>query len=482
MISLEQQMQQRQVLAPQQIQYQKMLQLNNLALEQRIKTELEMNPMLEEDLEQELEQEEKDTETGDDELESDDYDEEFSPEDFMNDEYIDDSYYSSKSKDSEDPASYYSVAEDSLYSHLLNQLYLLELSDDLITLGEEIIGNLDDDGYLKVKLETILDDLNLFRHIKIELSQAEELLKTIQSFDPTGIAARDLKECLIVQLKNSTFDPYYSFIAETILSEHFDLFANKHFKSIMSTMNLSEESLKSALDIIQRLNPKPGEGTFLNTQFNRITPDFIIEEFEDEFRITINDRNLPSISINKEYTGMIEAYKDAPPEEKEKKATFKFLKEKYDSAKWFLACINLRRETMMKIMKAIFMKQINFFKLGEQHLKPLIYKDVSDVTGLDISTISRIVNGKFVQSPQGIHELKYFFSEGTMNDEGEEVSLRIVKTRIKEIVENEPAKKPYSDDKLAEILANEGIHLARRTIAKYREQLKIPVARLRKHL
>jgi RNA polymerase sigma-54 factor len=487
MLTLSQKLSLSQKLTSQQIQFQKLLQLNNLALEQRIKTELEQNPFLIEETEIEMEEKEneliKEIETEAEEESSIDNlnsDEEFTIEDFMNEVEID-SNWINKSPDEE----YFEpVAPNikSLTEHLREQLYLLELYDDnLFVLGEEIIGNLDDDGYLKRDLKDILNDLELFEHIKIDYQTAENLLKKIQRFDPIGIASRNLKECLMVQLNVMKIDEYYKYIAKKILENHYDEFSRKRYDLIKKNMKLTDETLKEVIHIIQSLNPKPGEGKFDILETNQITPDFIIEKVEDNWIITLNDKSLPSVTINKSYLEMLDSNKRKKKSDTEKH-TFKFIKEKYESAKWFIFCIEQRRETLMKIMRAIFEKQFEFFEKGPKALKPMIYKDIADEIGMDISTISRVVNGKYVQSPIGIHELKYFFSEGLSTDTGEEVSNKHIKERLKEIIDSEDKKNPYSDDELSEILKSEGINVARRTIAKYREQLKLPIARLRKQI
>jgi RNA polymerase sigma-54 factor len=482
MLSLHQRLSQQQKLSPQQIQYQKLLQLNTLALEQRIKNELEINPVLEEIMEGEMEltQEKEKDESSDEEFEEyDKNDEEFELEDFMNDEY-DDTDRVNRSGDDEvyQPLT---PMKETLTEHLTNQLRMMELDEDYFTLGEEIIGNLNDDGYLKRDLPDILTELELFEHIHIPSDKAEELLEKIQKFDPIGIAARNLQECLLIQLRNSNLDPYYTYLAEQMLMLHFDDFTKRRFEALKQKMELTDESLKATIDLIQHLNPKPGEGNIEHDELNQITPDFLIEKVEDNFVITLNDKSLPSVTISRTYLEMIDSNKKSKKNDREKH-TYKFLREKFESAKWFIACIQQRRETLVKIMRAILEKQYEFFDKGPKFLKPMIYKDIAEEIMMDISTISRVVNGKYVQSPMGIHELKYFFSEGLTTDSGEEVSNKHIKERLKELIDNENKKSPYSDDKLAELLNNEGIHIARRTVAKYREQLRLPIARLRKEL
>jgi RNA polymerase sigma-54 factor len=478
MLTLNQRLSQQQKLSPQQIQYQKLLQLNTLALEQRIKTELELNPILEEVAEEELVQDDKKEDETQDEF--DDYEkEEFDVEDFMNDR----DFEGDRINRSPDDETFYPVApaRESLNEHLLNQLRMLDLDENLFTLGDEIIGNLDQDGYLKRDFNELVNELRMFDHIEVSDEEAERLLRKIQQFDPIGIASRNLQECLLVQLKASYFDPYYKYLAEELLENHFDDFTKRRFDLIKQKMNFTDETLKATVDLIQKLNPKPGEGNIESMELNQITPDFIIEKEDDNFVITLNDRSMPSVTVSRTYLEMFNNNRRNKKNPREKE-TYKFLREKFESAKWFIACIQQRRETLMKIMQAILERQYQFFEKGPKLLKPMIYKDIAEEINMDISTISRVVNGKYVQSPMGIHELKYFFSEGLTTDSGEEVSNKHIKERLKELIESEDKKSPYSDDKLAELLNREGVHIARRTVAKYREQLRIPVARLRKQI
>jgi len=481
MLSLNQRLSQQQRLSPQQIQYQKLLQLNTLALEQRIKTELEMNPVLEEEMELVQDQEDKDKDNADeaeDELKDKDG-EEFEIEDFMNDDDFD----HERINRSQDEEVYHPLtpAKESLSEHLTEQLRLLDLDEDLAILGEEIIGNLDEDGYLKRDLNEIVNELELFEHLTIDAQKAEDLLKKIQKFDPIGIACRTLQECLIVQLKESKADEYYKYLAIKLLEDHYDEFSKRRFDLIKHRMNLTEDGLRETIELIQAMNPKPGEGNISSMESNQISPDFVIEKVDDNWVITLNDKTLPTVTISKQYLEMIGTSKRRKKNIQQKE-TYKFLREKFESAKWFIACIQQRRETLMKIMRAIFERQYEFFEKGAKSITPMIYKDIAEEIQMDISTISRVVNGKYVQSPMGIHELKYFFSEGLATDSGEDVSNKHIRERLKEIIEAENKKAPFSDDKLAELLNAEGIHIARRTVAKYREQLRLPVARLRKKM
>lgn len=484
MLSFSQKLMQTQKLSPQQIQYQKLLQLNTMALEQRIKAEIEMNPLLEEQMldEVELTQDQAETEpaeTTDDEFDSaaDDYE----IEDFMNEGDLDEDRIN-YSPDEDDKGKPLAPQRISLSDKLMEQLHVLDEPEELIILGEMIIQSLDEDGYFTQSLESLVEDLDLFDHIKISMEDAERILHKIQTFEPIGIACRDLQECLLVQLRNANFDPYYSFLAEKILTDHYEDFVNKRFEVIEKKLNLTNETLKKTFDVIYKLNPKPGEGNIQVEESNQITPDFTIEKIDDNYIVTLNDRSLPSVTINQTYLEMLNTNKRKRKINPRQKDAHKFLREKFESAKWFIASINQRRHTLLSIMRAILEKQYEFFEIGPKALKPMIYKDIADEIQMDISTISRVVNGKYVQSPVGIHELKYFFSEGLSTDSGSEISNKHIKEIIKDIINSESKKSPYSDDKIAVLLNEKGINIARRTVAKYRESMMIPVARLRKEI
>lgn len=487
MLTLNQKLSQQLQLLPQQILYQKLLQLNNLSLEQRIKEELDLNPVLEEiPVEENIQVQEDESpaqvveDTGLDNIESETEEiEAFSIEDFMNDnpEAFSPDYQDDENETTEIPT----PARQSLDEQLMTQLRLLNLTPELFRLGEEIIGNIDEDGYLVVSLEDILKDLELFEHIKIPYDQAEKLLKQIQHFEPLGIASRNLQECLLIQLEEKDINPKIKNIARRILKDYFEDFTSKRFEALEEKLKITRDELKEAIDVIQHLNPKPGEGTLSNTDFQQITPDLIVEKIDDKFVVYLNDRNIPQLRINPEYEMIVKKKlkKIKSGDEKELK---KFIKEKIDSAKWFIDAINQRKVTLLRVMNLIVEKQRDFFEYGEKHLKPMIYKDIAEPLNLDISTISRVVNGKYVQSPVGIHELKYFFSEGLETDNGETISNKNVKLRIKEIIEKEDKSKPLTDEEIAKILNQEGIKIARRTVAKYREQLGIPVAKMRREI
>ncbi len=475
-----------QKLSPQQIQYQKLLQLNTLSLEQRIKTELELNPFLEEVLLEDMDMSLDETEDRDDATlddVEDDFDkskDEFDIEDYMNDASIDEDRYSKTIE--EERLQPIAPSRISLSENLLEQFRMLDLTEEEYSIGEVIIQSLDITGYFKLDMAKLVEDINMFDGIEVTIQQAEEVLKKIQTLEPLGVGARTLQECLLIQIKGSSFDPYYSYLAEKILTDYYNDFFNKKFDNIKKGLDLTTETLRSTLDLIQKLNPKPGEGNILNEHTNQITPDFIVEKVDKNYIVSLNDKYGTSVTLSQTYLDYISGNKRKRKISEREKETHKFLREKYESAKWFLASIEQRRQTLMKIMRAIVEKQYEFFELGPRSLRPMIYKDIAEEIEMDISTISRVVNGKYVQSPQGIHELKFFFSEGLSTDSGDEISNRHIRELIKEIVLGESKENPHSDDKIASLLQDKGIHIARRTVAKYREQLKLPVARLRKEL
>ncbi|RCK72432.1 MAG: RNA polymerase sigma-54 factor RpoN [Ignavibacteriae bacterium] len=483
MLKLSQHQKLLQKLSPQQVQYLKLLQLPVIALEQRIKAELEQNPLLEEGIDEEMEllQEEPVDEPPTvveetDELKAEPEDDKYSIEDFMNDELDGYKSFYSSSEEDEKKEDLPIPAQVPLSEKLLEQIRLLDITDEELQLAEEIIGNIDEDGYLRRPLQNILDDLNLSRNLNLTIEQAEKILYQIQRLDPPGIAARDLRECLLAQLDVMENDKKLISYAQKILLEQYENFTMKHYDQLAKHLNITQEQLKQVLELIQKLNPKPGEGQF-TPQENYIVPDFIVEHDGDDIIITLNERNVPPLRINKNYKELISRKKGKgiPPETKE------FIRKRFEAAKWFIASIHQRRDTLMKVMRAIVEKQREFFDTGEK-LKPMIYKDIAETIGMDISTISRVVNGKYVQTEYGVYELKYFFSDKISTVDGEDISNKEVKKKIKFIIENEPPDKPYSDDEISKMLKEEGLIVARRTVAKYREQMRIPIARLRRKI
>ena len=483
MINLSQQMRLGLKLTPQQVQYLKLLQLPTMALEQRIKTELELNPLLEtnEELEQALEQEEADEAADAAEEKVEEKVEEPADDSYTLEDYINDDLAGYKS-----PEAYRAQDEDEEYERpiassvpmserLLNQFRLQCQDDTQFLIAEEIIGNVDEDGYLRRDLELIVQDLNLSFGLDISMDRAEETLKRIQLLDPPGIGSRNLQECLIAQVRSVKCDPHIRELALKILQNHFDDLKLKRFDNLANDLHIGMDTLKRVIELIQRLNPKPGEGEF-SAQENYVTPDFIVENDEGDFIITLNDRSLPTLRINKAYRDLV-----APKGKKASKEAKDFIKQKFESAKWFIASIHQRRETLLKVMRAIVERQRIWFAQGEG-LRPMIYKDIAEVVGVDISTISRVVNSKYVQTEFGVHSLKQFFTSGLETESGEDVSNQVIKQRIKDIIETEDPKKPLNDDKIAAMVGGQGVKIARRTVAKYREHMGIPIARMRKKI
>ena len=479
---LKQRLQQKllQKLSPQQIQMIKLLEIPAVQLEQRIKKELEENPVLEEGAEDNISQEE--------DAADDTYDqEEFSLEDYMDDDEIptyrlNAQNYSKDDKQEEIP---FSVG-NSFSEHLSSQLGLRKLDEDQQLLGEYIIGNIDEDGYLRRELEAISDDLAFTYGKETSYEELHEVLMVIQDFDPAGVGARSLQECLLLQLKRNGLENTDEEIAYKILKSHFDEFTNKHYDKILNRLSISEEQLKASLEIIVHLNPKPGSsyGDSQSRSFHQIVPDFVLELNNGELELFLNSSNVPELRLSRTYTEMLESYSaNKENASRDDKDAVTFVKQKLDSAKWFIDAIRQRQNTLLLTMEAILQYQADYFLEGEDtELRPMILKDIADMTGLDISTISRVVNSKYIQTHFGIFSLKSFFSEGMQTDSGEEVSTREIKKILQDCIDGEDKRKPLTDDRLAVILQEKGYQIARRTVAKYCEQLNLPVARLRKEL
>ncbi len=462
-------------LTPQQVQYLKLLQLPNLALEQRIKTELEINPMLEEDLDATLEQEEDSSEEEYDENANGQDEESYTLDDYLNDDLAGHKTPEARPRNDEEDSEMPLPSSPPLSERLLSQFRMLEVDDTDILLAEEIIGNVDEDGYLRRDLHLIVQDLNLSFGLNIPQEKADLVLSKVHRLDPPGIAARSLQECLIAQINAGKYENTLKELALKILENHFEDLKLKRFETLGQNLAISMETLKKVVDLIQHLNPKPGEGEF-SAQENYITPDFLVEKDNGDFLISLNDRNIPSLRLNRAYRDLI-----APKGKKTSRETKDFIKQKFEAAKWFIASIHQRRETLLKVMRVIVDRQRQWFEEGEI-LKPMIYKDVAEIVGVDISTISRVVNSKYVQTEFGVYSLKHFFTSAIETTSGEDLSNLTVKTKVKDIIEAEDPVHPLNDDKIAEMLQQEGIKLARRTVAKYREQLGLPIARLRKKI
>jgi len=481
---LKQRLQQKllQKLSPQQIQMIKLLEIPAIQLEQRIKKELEENPVLEEGAEDAYE----DQEDQKDEQVSEQQDE-FSLEDYMDDDDIP-SYrlnaqnHSTDQKREEIPFSMGS----SFREQLKTQLGLRRLSEEQELMAEYILGNIDDDGYLRRELEAIADDLAFSVGMEASYESLHEVLMIIQEFDPAGVGARNLRECLLLQVIRKDLDDPVVELAQKILKNHFDEFTNKHYEKITQRLGIGEKELKAALDEILRLNPKPcgAIGDSQGKSFHHIVPDFILEENEGELQLYLNSSNVPELRVSRTYSDMFESYSaNKASASRDEKDAVTFVKQKLDSARWFIDAIRQRQNTMLLTMNAILEYQKDYFYEGDEtRMRPMILKDIAEMTDLDISTISRVVNSKYIQTHFGIYPLKYFFSEGMQTDSGEEVSTREIKRILQDCIVNEDKRKPLTDDRLSAILNEKGYQIARRTVAKYREQLNLPVARLRKEL
>lgn len=491
--SLQQKMLQK--LSPQQIQLMKLLQVPTANLETRIKEELEENPALE------LDDESHDENA--DELKdefSEPGEEEYEDKDGSEDEYdnIDVSEYVSEGDD--DVADYklrddnYPEEDDkkqlpfktetSFYELLLDQLGLLKLDEKEQRIAEQIVGSIDEDGYLRRETTAIVDDLAFRQNISATEEEVEAVIKMIQRFDPPGVAARDLQECLLLQLQRLKDEGKQVDTAIKAISRYFDEFTKKHYEKIQRGLGLDEDQLKDVMQQIIRLNPKPGGNLGeMSKAESYVVPDFFIFNNAGKLELTLNSRNAPELRISEGYRDMLKEYDRGAKKDKRQKEAVLFIKQKIDAAKWFIDAIKQRQHTLLSTMNAIMEHQYEFFLTGDEtNLRPMILKDIAEKTNLDISTVSRVANSKFVQTEFGTYRLKFFFSESLTTDSGEEVSTREVKKILSDLIEGESKKRPLSDERLTELLQEKGYNIARRTVAKYREQLNIPVARLRKEL
>ncbi|MBP5573094.1 MAG: RNA polymerase factor sigma-54 [Bacteroidales bacterium] len=490
-------------LSPQQIQLMKLLQLPLIELEQRIKEEIESNPALDDNESSEENEPIADTDEGegyddsDDNGENDDYnddepivnkEEEFDMTDYLPDEDEYDYSYklqaNNRSRDDEDyqaPVTH----EESFQDYLIQQLGYHELTEEEETIGRLIIGNLDDNGYLSRPIPNIVDDLLFTMNIETTEEKVKKVLNVVQQLDPPGIGATDLQECLLIQLKRMQEEnPYSDYsLAITVIRDCFEEFTKKHYDKIAKKTGSTNRQLKAALDEILKLNPKPGDSSTSGAKNSHyITPDFFITIKDDNLELSLDGRNNPDLRVNKQYVRMLDDFsKEKTSRSKQEAAVF--VKQKIDSAKWFIDAIRQRQHTLYITMKAIMDIQKEYFLTGDDtKLKPMILKDIAERVGLDISTVSRVANSKYVQTPYGTFLLKTFFSEGITNEEGEEVSTREIKKILQDSIDSENKTKPLTDEELMGVLKEKGYPIARRTVAKYREQLGIPVARLRKEL
>lgn len=477
-----------QKLSPQQIQLMKLIQLPTQAFEQRLLEEMNENPALEAGKEEE--------EYVKDEFETEDYDdyddaeseridaEEINIDDYLsNDETPDYKTQTNNYSDDDEDHDAPFAAPISFHQDLINQLNTFILTEADREIAEFLVGSIDDMGYIRRSISDIVDDLAFTQAVYTDEKTVERLLHVIHELEPSGVGARDLQECLLLQLKHKTPNEYIE-LATDIIENQFDAFTKKHYDKLLLKYNVSNDQLKKAIHEIEKLNPKPG-GSF--TGNNKITenvvPDFAIRIVEGKLELSLNGRNAPSLHVSRDYQEMLQTYKVSKDKSNQQKEAVQFIKQKLDSAKWFIDAIRQRQETLFVTMNAIMHYQEEFFLEGDEtKLKPMILKDIADMVGLDISTISRVANSKYVETPYGTKLIKEFFSEAMKNDQGEDVSTLEIKKILQNVIEEEDKHKPLPDDQLAEILKEKGYPIARRTIAKYREQLDIPVARMRKKM
>lgn len=482
-----------QKLSPQQIQLMKLLQVPTANLEERIKEEIEENPALEVDEGDSKEVDEyKDefADAPDEYTERDGSDEDYGNVDVSDyvhdgdDEIADYKTRDGNYGDDEEPRQAPIKNEISFYDTLVNQLGMLRLSDREHRISEHIIGSIDEDGYLRRDTNALVDDLAFRQNIEATEEQVEKIIKKIQQFDPPGVGARDLPECLLLQLERQKAEGKDVDTAILAIKKYFDEFTKKHYEKIQRGLGLTEDELKNVMAQIVRLNPKPGGNVgAVNKAESYVVPDFFIVNNNGKLELTLNSRNAPELRISEGYRDMMKEYDRGSKKNRQQKEAVLFIKQKIDAAKWFIDAIKQRQHTLLDTMTAIMNHQKDFFLTGDEtNLKPMILKDIAEKTNLDISTVSRVANSKFVQTEFGTYRLKFFFSESLSTDSGEEVSTREVKKILSDFIEGESKKHPLSDEKLTELLQEKGYNIARRTVAKYREQLNIPVARLRKEL
>lgn len=475
-----------QKLSPQQIQVMKLIQLPTQAFEQRLLEELNDNPALETGKDEpEIPADEYEAEEYED---FDDDETDHAEEDINIDEYLNDdtpdyktqaNNYSDDDEERESP-----LAEPiSFHQDLINQLNTFILNDDERDIAEFLVGSIDDTGYIRRSIPDMVDDMAFTQGIYTDEKTVERILHVIHQLEPAGVGARDLQECLLLQLKQKTPTQDVA-LAIDILEQQFDAFSHKYYDKLMQKFNVSSADLKNAIHLIERLNPKPGGSYAAGSRVTEnIVPDFTIRIVEGELQLTLNGRNAPSLHVSKDYQEMMQTYKESRDKSSAQRDAVQFIKHKLDSAKWFIDAIRQRQETLLVTMNAIMHYQKDYFLEGDEaKLKPMILKDIADLVGLDISTISRVANSKYVETPYGTKLIKDFFSEGLTNDQGEEVSTIEIRKILREIIDEEDKDKPLNDDQLAEILKDKGYLIARRTIAKYREQLDIPVARMRRKI
>jgi len=473
-----------QKLSPQQIQLMKLIQLPTQAFEQRLKQELEENPALDTGKEEKSDEFDDFDNSNDDFDESETIGEDINVDDYLSDDEIPDYRTSANNYSADDDEKSIPYASGTSFTqHLKNQLNTYRLDDEERDIAEFLVGSVDESGYIRRELSDIMDDLAFTQNVYTTEDKIEKVLGIVHQLDPAGVGARSLQECLSIQLNRKEQNPDVA-LALNIIDNAFEQFTKKHYKKLMAKFDVSEIQLKDAIHEIERLNPKPGGSYSGNTRMiEHVVPDFAIKIVDGELELTLNGRNAPELHVSREYSNMLKGYKESKNKSKSQKDAVLFIKQKLDAAKWFIEAIKQRQQTLFVTMSAIMHYQKEYFLTGdERNLKPMILKDIADEIEMDVSTVSRVANSKYVDTPYGTKLIKEFFSESMTNDQGEEVSTREIKKILETVIDEEPKKKPLTDEALAKILKEKGYPIARRTVAKYREQLDIPVARLRKEL
>lgn len=468
-------------LSPAQIQVMRMLELPACELQARINEELQENPALEEGVDQAQELDYQEQDSMDDDYQNPLQNDDFNYDDYVQDDDISERSYNNRSQESMREDIPFSVGM-SFSEYLKSQIYLTKMDKPDRHIAKFVVGNIDENGYLRRTAEELVDDLSFREGITVTDEKMQEIIDQIQQFDPPGVAAYDLQDCLLIQLQQKEQTPNV-ILATTIISRYFDIFSRKQYNKVMQRLDISEQQLKMAISEITRLNPRPGN-SWLGTVYDRnqsvVVPDFIVEEENDELIVSLNQGDIPPLHVSAEYSEMLNLYSGEDKQRPSNREAARFVKGKIDDAKWFIDALRQRNETLMQTMSAIVAYQREFFLQGDStYLRPMVLKDIADRTGHDVSTISRVCSNKYVQTQFGIFALKYFFSEAILKKDGEEISTREIKQKVRELIDNEDKSHPITDDDLVEMLHQSGYAIARRTVAKYREQLGIPVARLR---
>lgn len=474
-----------QKLSPQQIQLMKLIQLPTQAFEQRLKQELEENPALENGKDNADDLEDDFDNTNDDFNDSDSINaDDINVDDYLSDDEIPEYRMQANNYSADDDEKNIPYAAGiSFTQHLIKQLSTYRLDDEQYKIAEFLVGSVDESGYIRRALVDLMDDLAFTQNVFTTEDKIEKVLKIVQQLDPAGVASRDLQECLLIQLRRKPKNPSIK-LATDILSKTFEQFTKKHYKKLLQKFSISEMQLKDAILEIERLNPKPGSSYSGNTKMvEHVVPDFTIKINEGELELSLNGRNAPELHVSREYNNMLKGYKESKEKSKSQKDAVLFIKQKLDGAKWFIEAIKQRQQTLFITMSSIMNYQKEYYLSGdERKLRPMILKDIADEIGMDVSTVSRVANSKYVDTPYGTKLIKEFFSESMKNDQGEDVSTREIKKILETVIDDENKRKPLTDEKLAKLLKEKGYPIARRTVAKYREQLDIPVARLRKKI